>query len=60
MFKVNNRLRTTLGVGLVSLLLTLNIFTPYSSVSTANFELVIFSRVAHVFAHLLISFPKKR
>ena len=38
MFKVNNK--DTNGVVLVSLLLTLNIFQPCSSVSIVNFELV--------------------
>ena len=43
MFKVNNKdilvsLLLTLGVVLVSLLLTLEYFTPYSSVSIVNFE----------------------
>ena len=42
MLKVNNKdTRTTLGVVLVSLLLTLNNFTPCSSVSIVNFEHVI-------------------
>ena len=39
MFKLNNKgTRTTPGVVLVSLLLTLNIFHIFSSVSIANFE----------------------
>ena len=41
MFKVNKKdTRTTPGVVLVSLLLTLNIFTPCSSVSIVNFKQV--------------------
>ena len=41
MFKVNNKdNRTTPGVVLVSLLLTSTYFTPCSSVSIVNFELV--------------------
>ena len=38
MFKIN--IRTTPGVVLVSLMLTLNIFHTFSSVSIVNFELV--------------------
>ena len=42
MFGVNNTdTRTTLGVALMSLLLTLTYFTPCSSVSIVNFEHVI-------------------
>ena len=49
MFKVNNKdTRTTPGIILVSLLLTLNIFSPCSSVSIVNFKHVtagwVFSR----------------
>ena len=42
MFKVNNKgTRTTPGIVLVPLLLTLNIFHTLSSVSIVNFEHVI-------------------
>ena len=40
MFKVNNKDSRTTPVVLVSLLLTLNIFPPCSSVSVDNFEQV--------------------
>ena len=50
MFKVNNKItRTTSHVNdvvLVFLLLTLNIFTPFSSISMVDFEQVIVSSVA--------------
>ena len=44
MFKVNNKdTRTTAGIVLMALFLTLNIFASCSSVSTLNFEQVIAS-----------------